>query len=165
MNESLKHYFLPILLLSTSVYGDVVKKDTHQTGDIVRENATVDSNKPQKKDKKMIKTASGLGIEILTDSEGAMPLKGQTIKAHYTGWLTDGTKFDSSHDRGQPLQFKVGVGQVIAGWDEGLLAMKVGQKVKLHIPSALGYGARGAGGAIPPNADLVFEVELVGIVG
>ena len=165
MKKSLKHYFLPILLLSTSVYGDALKKDADQTGDKALESATLDINKPQKKDKTMIKTASGLGIEILTDSDGVMPQKGQTIKAHYTGWLTDGTKFDSSHDRGQPLQFKVGVGQVIAGWDEGLLAMKVGQKVKLYIPSELGYGARGAGGAIPPHADLVFEVELVSIVG
>lgn len=123
-----------------------------------------DDNTQLEETKKMTTTPSGLRIEVLTDSNGATPVKGNTIKAHYTGWLTDGTQFDSSHDRREPLEFKVGVGQVIAGWDEGLLAMKVGQTVKLHIPAALGYGARGAGRLIKPNSDLVFEVELVEIV-
>lgn len=121
--------------------------------------------KPVKVEKtKMITTQSGLGIETLVEGTGATPKKGDTILAHYTGWLKDGTKFDSSHDRGQPLKFRVGVGMVIQGWDEGLLQMKVGQKAKLHIPSELGYGERGAGNSIPANSDLIFEVELVDIV-
>ena len=88
---------------------------------------------------------------------------GQTAVVHYTGWLTDGTKFDSSKDRGQPFSFRLGAGQVIQGWDQGVQGMKVGGKRKLTIPPQLGYGAKGAGGAIPPNATLVFEVELLDI--
>ena len=108
-------------------------------------------------------TASGLQYEDLVVGTGASPQAGQTAVVHYTGWLTNGTKFDSSVDRGQPFEFPVGRGQVIRGWDEGVATMKVGGKRKLTIPSDLGYGARGAGGVIPPNATLVFEVELLGI--
>jgi FKBP-type peptidyl-prolyl cis-trans isomerase len=82
---------------------------------------------------------------------------------HYTGWLTDGTQFDSSLDRGQPFTFTIGQGQVIGGWDAGVATMRVGDKVRLTIPPELGYGARGAGGVIPPNATLIFEVELLGV--
>jgi len=106
-------------------------------------------------------TASGLRYLDLVEGKGAHPKKGQTIVVHYTGWLKDGTKFDSSLDRHDPLSFRIGVGQVIRGWDEGLLTMRVGGKRRLIIPPKLGYGARGAGGAIPPNATLVFEVELL----
>jgi FKBP-type peptidyl-prolyl cis-trans isomerase len=88
---------------------------------------------------------------------------GQTVSVHYTGWLTNGKKFDSSVDRGQPFSFRLGVGQVIKGWDEGVQGMKIGGKRKLTIPSNLGYGARGAGGLIPPHATLVFDVELLGV--
>jgi FKBP-type peptidyl-prolyl cis-trans isomerase FkpA len=107
-------------------------------------------------------TASGLIIEELKVGTGAEAAAGQHVSVHYTGWLTDGTKFDSSKDRGDPFEFPLGAGHVIRGWDEGVQGMKVGGSRKLTIPADLGYGARGAGGVIPPNATLVFEVELLG---
>jgi FKBP-type peptidyl-prolyl cis-trans isomerase FkpA len=109
-----------------------------------------------------ITTASGLIIEELNVGTGAEAAAGQYVSVHYTGWLTDGTKFDSSKDRGDPFEFPLGAGHVIRGWDEGVQGMKVGGSRKLTIPADLGYGARGAGGVIPPNATLVFEVELLG---
>ncbi|MBI4369347.1 MAG: FKBP-type peptidyl-prolyl cis-trans isomerase [Elusimicrobia bacterium] len=110
-----------------------------------------------------IVTASGLKYQDSVVGGGLSPQKGQRVTVHYTGTLTDGKKFDSSVDRGQPFIFTIGVGQVIKGWDEGVAGMKVGGKRRLYIPSALGYGQRGAGGVIPPNADLIFDVELLGI--
>ncbi len=110
-----------------------------------------------------ITTASGLKYEILQEGNGEMPKTGQTVVVHYTGTLEDGSKFDSSRDRGQPFSFKIGIGQVIKGWDEGVGTMKVGERRKLIIPSDLGYGPRGAGGVIPPNATLIFDVELLNI--
>ena len=106
-------------------------------------------------------TESGLEIEVLKEGEGESPTKGNSVTVHYTGTLTDGTKFDSSLDRNDPFKFTLGVGQVIAGWDEGVATMKMGGKSRFTIPANLGYGARGAGGVIPPNATLVFEVELI----
>src|ERR1041384_4159645 len=94
---------------------------------------------------------------------GALAEAGKTVKVHYTGWLTDGKKFDSSKDHGQPFTFQLGAGQVIKGWDQGVAGMKVGGVRKLTIPPNLGYGASGAGGVIPPNATLVFDVELLGV--
>ena len=108
-------------------------------------------------------TDSGLKYEELANGEGAEAEKGQTVVVHYTGWLEDGTKFDSSLDRDTPFDFSLGAGQVIKGWDEGVAGMQVGGKRKLTIPSDLGYGARGAGGVIPANATLIFEVELLEI--
>jgi FKBP-type peptidyl-prolyl cis-trans isomerase FkpA len=110
-----------------------------------------------------IKTASGLQIEELVVGTGAAAASGQKVSVHYTGWLMNGTKFDSSKDRNVAFVFGLGRGQVIRGWDEGVQGMKVGGKRKLTIPPELGYGARGAGGVIPPNATLVFEVELLGV--
>ena len=111
----------------------------------------------------MITTTSGLKYEDLTVGSGAEAVAGKTVSVHYTGWLENGTKFDSSLDRGEPFMFQLGAGEVIAGWDEGVAGMKVGGKRQLVIPSDLGYGARGAGGVIPPNATLIFEVELLAI--
>jgi FKBP-type peptidyl-prolyl cis-trans isomerase len=110
-----------------------------------------------------ITTASGLIIEDLIVGTGAEAQAGQRVKVHYTGWLTDGSKFDSSKDRNDPFSFPLGGRLVIAGWDEGVQGMKIGGSRKLTIPPQLGYGARGAGGVIPPNATLVFEVELLDI--
>ena len=112
----------------------------------------------------MITTASGLIYEDMEIGDGVSPQKGQTVTVHYTGWLQEGgQKFDSSLDRGSPFSFIIGKGQVIPGWDEGVATMKVGGKRKLTIPADLAYGARGAPGAIPPHATLVFDVELLGV--
>jgi len=110
-----------------------------------------------------IVTKTGLGIEDLKEGEGKVAEHGHTVTVHYTGWLVDGTKFDSSRDRSEPFEFKLGARRVIAGWDEGVQGMKVGGTRQLRIPPQLGYGARGAGGVIPPDAVLVFEVELLGV--
>jgi FKBP-type peptidyl-prolyl cis-trans isomerase FkpA len=106
-------------------------------------------------------TDSGLKYEELVAGAGTEATAGQRVVVHYTGWLTSGAKFDSSVDRGDPFDFVLGRGEVIRGWDEGVAGMKVGGRRKLTIPPHLGYGARGAGGVIPPNATLVFEVELL----
>ena len=106
-------------------------------------------------------TASGLMYEDIKQGEGDVATAGKTVSVHYTGWLTNGKKFDSSKDRGQPFDFPLGGGRVIKGWDEGVQGMKVGGVRKLTIPANLAYGSRGSGGAIPPDATLVFEVELL----
>ena len=111
----------------------------------------------------MPSTPSGLIVEDINIGDGAAAAAGQKVTVHYTGWLTNGTKFDSSKDRNDPFVFPLGGGRVIKGWDEGVQGMKVGGKRKLTIPPALGYGSRGAGSVIPPNATLVFEVELLGV--
>lgn len=130
----------------------VASADTSDTsGNTAKENANV------------IETESGLKYVDVEVGTGATPQPGQTVVVHYTGTLEDGTKFDSSRDRNSPFSFKIGMGQVIQGWDEGLSTMRVGGKRQLIIPPELGYGARGAGGVIPPNATLLFDVELLRI--
>ncbi len=140
------------LLLSALIWacGDGDKSPTSQEQTPVTETALRDTT-----------TASGLHFIDIVRGTGPVPNAGDVVEAHYTGWLEDGTKFDSSLDRGEPLQFVLGRGRVIAGWDEGIALMRQGGKARLIIPPDLGYGARGAGGVIPPNATLIFEVELV----
>jgi len=110
-----------------------------------------------------VTTPSGLKYVDQVIGTGDLAVAGKTTTVHYTGWLTNGQKFDSSSDRGQPFSFPLGAGRVIKGWDEGVQGMKVGGKRKLTIPAELGYGSRGAGGVIPPNATLIFDVELLGV--
>jgi peptidylprolyl isomerase len=111
----------------------------------------------------IITTASGLQYQEITVGTGASPVRGKQVTVHYTGTLVDGKNFDSSRDRNDPFTFIIGVGQVIKGWDEGVASMQVGGRRILTIPADLGYGARGAGGVIPPNATLVFDVELLSV--
>jgi len=118
---------------------------------------------PTKTIGKPTSTASGLQYWDIMVGTGATAVAGKPVSVHYTGWLTDGKKFDSSLDRGQPFTFPLGGGKVIKGWDEGVAGMKVGGKRQLRIPPELGYGARGAGGVIPPNATLIFDVELLDV--
>ncbi|MDF5733119.1 MAG: FKBP-type peptidyl-prolyl cis-trans isomerase [Rhizonema sp. PD38] len=126
------------------------------------DNNTVIASKTMS-DANTVTTPSGLKYVEIKEGTGATPKPGQTVVVHYTGTLENGTKFDSSRDRNDPLKFKIGVGQVIKGWDEGLSTMKVGGRRNLIIPPELGYGSRGAGGVIPPNATLLFDVELLKI--
>jgi peptidylprolyl isomerase len=129
--------------------------------------ATVSFDHAHAQQGKHMTTASGLQIIDVKVGTGPSPKRGQTVEVHYTGWLYEngakGKKFDSSVDRNEPFDFPVGMGQVIKGWDEGVATMKVGGKRTLIIPPALGYGARGAGGVIPPNATLIFDVELLAV--
>ena len=122
-----------------------------------------DPQDKDKKEEKVITTKSGLKYVELKEGTGDEAKAGQVVEVHYTGWLKDGTKFDSSKDRNKPFQFPLGAGRVIKGWDEGVAGMKVGGKRKLIIPPELGYGKRGAGSVIPPDAELTFEVELLAI--
>jgi len=128
------------------------------------ENAVTESATPAPEVQSgVITRPSGLRYEDLKVGEGPLAERGMSVRVHYTGWLTDGTRFDSSLDSGRPLRFVLGEGQVIRGWDEGIEGMRVGGRRKLTVPPNLGYGEVGAGSAIPPNATLIFEVELVGI--
>ena len=152
---------LAIVLLSYCTKKEESKQEAGNSAPAATENkggaqmTTTDANA------KINVTETGLKYVDLKEGTGASPKSGQMVVVHYTGTLTDGKKFDSSVDRGQPFAFKIGVGQVIKGWDEGILSMKIGGKRKLMIPANLGYGARGAGDVIPPNAELIFDVELI----
>ena len=144
--------------LRTLVFASVILGAWHAGAGICAETA-----KPA-----MVKTESGLQYQDVVTGKGAEAVPGRGVKVHYTGWLQNpdgsaGKKFDSSKDRGDPFDFPLGGGRVIRGWDEGVAGMRVGGMRKLTIPAALGYGARGAGGSIPPNATLIFDVELLGV--
>ncbi len=151
-----------VLLLAQSIQPNAIAASLTQTPAIaaVSENTTIIASKTMT-DANAISTPSGLKYIDIKEGTGAQPQAGQTVSVHYTGTLEDGTKFDSSRDRNQPFSFKLGAGQVIKGWDEGLSTMKVGGQRQLIIPPELGYGSRGAGGVIPPNATLIFDVELL----
>ncbi len=149
-------------LTSTQVAATITKAQTNASiAPTLMSDASSAATPKKSGDKALVTTPSGLKYVDLVEGTGASPQPGQTVVVHYTGTLEDGTKFDSSRDRNQPFQFKIGVGQVIKGWDEGVGTMKVGGRRQLTIPSELGYGARGAGGVIPPNATLLFDVELL----
>lgn len=125
--------------------------------------AGADTSSPTKVTGKPKTTASGVEYWDIVVGTGAPAVKGKPVKVHYTGWLASGKKFDSSVDRGQPFVFKLGAGEVIQGWDDGVVGMKVGGKRQLKIPPDLGYGIHGFGGVIPPNATLIFDVELLDV--
>lgn len=164
-----KILFGSIGMLATSVLGSCLQFTINSTAAIAVANTSQQQSIHQigllavNKDAKTITTPSGLKYTVLKAGKGATPKPGQTVVVHYTGTLTNGKKFDSSRDKGQPFSFIVGQGQVIPGWDEALSTMKVGERRKLTIPPKLGYGAAGAGGVIPPNATLIFDVELLKI--
>ncbi|BAZ38186.1 FKBP-type peptidylprolyl isomerase [Calothrix sp. NIES-4101] len=134
---------------------------TAQTAAVITENSTLIASKEMSDN--AITTPSGLKYIDIEEGTGDSPTTGQKVTVHYIGTLEDGTEFDSSVGRNRPFDFKIGVGQVIKGWDEGVGTMKVGGKRRLIIPAELGYGSRGAGGVIPPNATLIFDVELLKI--
>jgi len=166
---NLKYFlFIPLVVALSACGGDAtpepvseVEPTPEPTVAETEEPAQLAGSDNQAGDEDLTTTASGLQYVIIEEGSGEMPEPGGLVEVHYTGTLEDGTKFDSSYDRGEPIQFSLGQGQVIPGWDEGIGLLNVGGKARLVIPPELAYGERGAGGVIPPNATLIFEVELV----
>lgn len=142
---------------------ETLEEVTAAEGSVTESTETENQAGATEAEEEIITTASGLQYVVVLEGAGEAPQNGDLVQVHYTGTLEDGTKFDSSYDRGEPILFPLGMGRVIPGWDEGIALMKVGGQAKLIIPSELAYGERGAGGVIPPNATLLFDVELVGI--
>jgi len=155
--------FISIILMSTITSVPVAQSQTKKSSPRSRRTKPVKSVQPVAKYSPVTTTPSGLIYVITKRSDGRNPRPGETVIVNYTGLLTNGFKFDSSLDRGQPFKFAIGLGSVIKGWDEGIEKLRVGEQATLVIPPQLGYGARGAGGVIPPDATLIFVVELVGI--
>jgi FKBP-type peptidyl-prolyl cis-trans isomerase len=162
--------FLKIAVLALTTIGLAAQtsttKSSTKTGTSTKKPATAarpNTNAPTKVTGEGTKTPSGLQYWDIKQGTGATALRGQKVTVHYTGWLTSGKKFDSSVDAGQPFSFTLGEGEVIKGWDEGVAGMKVGGKRQLRIPPQLAYGDRGAAGVIPPNATLIFDVQLRGV--
>ncbi len=160
MSENSTTYDLPLEIRVSNALQDFVGKEVAVQGSFSQGNTFVVDTLTDQLNQPM---TTELKIETLQEGSGKEALNGSTVTVHYTGTLEDGTKFDSSVDRGQPFVFTLGVGQVIAGWDQGVLGMKVGEKRRLTIPSDLAYGDRGVPGAIPPGATLIFDVELLNV--
>jgi FKBP-type peptidyl-prolyl cis-trans isomerase len=163
--ESGKYIFIPVavvaLLVGVGVYFLSNKTTNNQTLATATPEDTIVSTAESVATSSAKPNMEGLKIEDIKVGTGAEAVSGKKITVNYSGTLTDGTKFDSSYDRGEPFSFNLGAGEVIQGWDKGFAGMKIGGKRKLTIPPELGYGANGAGGVIPPNATLIFEVELL----
>ena len=158
MRIDMKIRYLPLAILATFAINGCTASDNTSPSQPATQTQTTSTASSATRT-----TPSGLIIETLATGTGAAAAPGDTVSVHYTGWLTNGTKFDSSRDRNEPFNFRLGAGQVIPGWDEGVAGMQPGGKRRLTVPAQLAYGARGAGGVIPPNAVLVFEVEYLGV--
>jgi FKBP-type peptidyl-prolyl cis-trans isomerase len=151
-----------VLVLATLLIAQAGKTSS-QTKKAPASAAAANPSGPTKVSGDPVTTSSGLKYWDLKKGTGPAAVNGKTVRVHYTGWLTDGKEFDSSLDSGEPIEFVLGSGRVIKGWDEGIVGMKVGGKRQLRIPPELAYGSRGAGSAIPPNATLIFDVQLVAV--